>query len=212
MFNMIKELVLTPLNEVYLVGTTHSSSSEELDELKRIIVSYCPDVVLLEGNFDKATFASEEESIKGGNEMGYVSFVCKSLGISLFSNDPLNEETFNFVREKFGEVLARGYFELRDFEFNPSRFQDIKQLSFLINGTLGEEFDEDKSYRDYFNPLLSLNKFNEVTRKLNKFRDDFMLGKILVLMKPNKKLLVIKGENHIKENLEEMKKAIENAS
>jgi hypothetical protein len=207
---MIKELVLTSKNEIFFLGVAHSNSPEYLADLKEVIFSFHPDVVLLEGNFDKATFDSKEESIEKGSELGYVSFLCKSSGIPMFSNDPSNDETFNFVKKEFGEELSKGYFALRDLAFGPES-QDIKQSKFVIAKALGEEFSDIKDYKDYFNPLLNLNKFNKVTRRLNFFRDNYMLNEILALMKPYKKLLVIKGDHHIKENFGRMKRVLQDA-
>lgn len=179
---MIIKSVESSLNKVCIIGTEHSDSIEQVNKLKEIVSSFYPDIVLIEGNFSNASFNSEKEAVEKGGEMGYLVFLCNNKGITLSSNDPPDDEIFEFVKENYGEKTARRYFNLR----------------------------KDERYKDYFNPLLYVHNFNKITRELNKFRDKYMLDKIKEKVKIYKRIMVVKGEEHIKDNYEHIKEAVEN--
>ena len=179
---MIIKLVETGLNRISLIGTEHSDSAEQLRKLRRYIRDYKPDIVLVEGNFHNSDFENEEEAIEKGKEMGYIAFLCQNKGITLLSNDPPEKEMFGFVKKKYGEETAKRYFDLR----------------------------ENKSYADYFNPLLNIHNFNNITRELNISRDRYMLRQILGLMDKYNNIMVVKGKYHINNNFENIRYAIEN--
>jgi len=97
------------------------------------------------------------------------------------------------------------YFLLRDDSLWKNSREEILVLMKKI---LNEVFDELKDYSSYFNPKMSINLFNGITRELNKFRDDYMLEKLKELLGEYSKIFVIKGDYHLEINLSEIKDVI----
>jgi len=161
-------------------GASHTQNLVEISKLIEAIRNFNPSIILIEGGFEKATFKSEEQAIKTGGEMGAVSFFAKTKGIILLPNDPDRKDELEFMTEKFGKDFTNLYFSLR----------------------------ESKEHPDYFNPTLSINEFNTATRELNKFRDAFMINKIRLLIKENKKICVVKGSHHLLMNKDKIRKII----
>lgn len=208
-------------------GLSHTQETNKIFQLIEEIKNFKPDIILLEGGFDKAIFESENEAIKKGGEMAAISFFAKKEGITLIPNDPNQEDEIEFIEKKFGRDFAFLYFFLRnlsfynkfqimedslqelkditkwkDFDFS---LQNVKRIFFNI---MNEPFDESKDYSRYFNPTLSLNKLNSTTRKLNKFRDEFMIDKIKILINENKKICIAKGSYHLYKNKNTIKEII----
>lgn len=169
--------------ELTLIGVKHTSNKKYIKKLITSIKSKQPDLILIEGNFDKADFKTKEQALKF-NEMGYISYYSKKQNIKIKSNDPSNKKQHNYLKNKFGNEKTITYFRLRNNK-NP----EIK-----------------KEHQQYFNPLKDKSIFNQMTRDLNKYRDNYMLKILKKEMKNYKKIVVIKGEQHIKDNLNEMNK------
>ena len=83
--------------KLVLIGVSHSNDSEQINKIKREIEKFNPDVILIEGEFEKAKFSSESEAILHGWEMGFVSYFARKRNILLEPNDPSDEECIKFI-------------------------------------------------------------------------------------------------------------------
>ena len=202
---MVCKIIRFNLKEVFLFGSRHSSDQSQLNIICDLIDNFNPDIVLTEGNFNKGNFNSVEDAIKYGQEMGYVSFFCNKRNISMFSNDPPINKQILFVKNKYSDETGKLYFLLRDCSLWE---QDKEKILILMKKILNEDFDESKDYSDYFNPIMSINLFNEITRELNKFRDDYMIEKLKKLLKKYSKIFIIKGDYHLNTNFSKIKKTV----
>lgn len=201
---MILQEISSREKSVLLFGSSHSNDQAQLEKIKKTLQEFNPEIVLVEGNFDKANFENEEDSIKLGGEMGYTSFICKQRGIPIESNDPQTNDDRDFIQKKYGNDAKNIYFSLR--QLGPSTNEEDKQkIKLFLKKNLDEDFSEEKNYSDYFNPTLSINLFNEMTKELNKFRDEYMLKKIKESLKNCSKIFIIKGDYHLKTYINEIK-------
>lgn len=191
---------------VFLLGSDHSKNPEQLKLIKYYIEKFNPDVVLLEGNFDRATFDSVEDSIKYGADMGYASFLSKKKSIRVESNDPPFVEDKKFIENRYGSEMGELYFLLRDIP--GASDEGRERIKILLKQILNEDFDEKIDYLDYFDPTISKNLFNEITKELNVFRDEYMLSKISELLNECSKIFVIKGDYHLNSCFEEIRSVV----
>ena len=204
---MVCEEIIFRGKRVFLFGSRHSDNSGQLDLIKRSIEDFNPDIVLVEGNFDTATFNSAEDAIRYGREQGYASFISKERSIPLESNDPPHGNDRKFIEDKYDAETNELYFLLR--KFSPKTTNKEKErIKMLLKKILNENFDDSKNYSDYFNPALSINLFNRITKELNVFRDEFMLNKIGDLLKRYSKIFIIKGDYHLNVNLENIREIV----
>ncbi len=189
--------------KVLFFGSKHSSHKEELDLINKTLEKFNPEIILVEGDFDKPDFYNVEESIRRGQEMGFVAFFAKENKIQLESNDPSMKNQKKLITENYGEKIQELYFLLRD------TFQrDDKRIKELFEEVFSQGYEVGKDYFDFFNPTLSINKFNDITRKLNVFRDSYMFKRINELLKKYSRIFVIKGDYHIKNNLVKLEELI----
>lgn len=204
---MVCEIIRSKGKEVFLFGCRHSDDSEQLNLIRQSIKQFNPEIVLVEGNWDEATFNSVEDAIKFGREQGFTVFISKEKSISVESNDPPLEEDKKFVEDKYNSEISELYFLLR--QFSPMITQEEKErIKALLKKVLNEGFDDTKNFSDYFNPTFSTNLFDEITKKLNVFRDEFMIKKIDDLLKQYSKIFVIKGDYHLNSNLEKIREIV----
>lgn len=203
---MLYEKLCLAGKEIYLIGTEHTKNLKDLINLKERIQKIKPNLILVEGNFDKADFPSDEVAMSFG-EMAIITFFAKKNKISLKSNDPSNKSQENFVSKEFSENISRLYFLLRD-NLGSIKEDNEKEISILMSEVLRENFDKNKDYSDYFDPTKKLNLFNRVTRKLNNFRDDFMRQVIKESFNDYSRILVVKGKYHIFSELPKLRKEL----
>lgn len=206
---MINEEIKINGRSIFLVGSNHSDDYAQLELIRSSLEKFGPDIVLVEGNFNKASFDSIEESIKYGKEMGYISFICRDKNIPMESNDPPFEEDKQFVEQEYNIEIKDLYFTLRDFV--SKKIIENDRIKILFKKVLNEKFDISKNYFNYFNPTMSLNIFNQVTRKLNDFRDNYMICKISELLKKYSKIFIIKGDYHLITNFKKIKEIIDDS-
>jgi uncharacterized protein YfkK (UPF0435 family) len=211
--NFVEELIS---DNLIFFGTSHTQDLDVIHKLIEKIKKFSPNVILIEGGFEKATFDSEEMAIKRGGEMGAVSFFAKNSKITLLPNDPDSTEEINFLSQKFGKDFAFLYFYLRNSSFyknqkinldvlneikNTAKWENfdfsIQNIKNIFLNVINEPFIQDKDYSNYFNPTLSFNKLNLATRELNKFRDDFMISKLKSLIRNKDNICIVKGSYHL---------------
>jgi|TARA_B100001964_G_scaffold237965_1_gene302494 hypothetical protein len=184
--------------EVTLYGIQHSSSLNQIEFLRKELNFTCPQLVFVEGGFNLVTFDSEKDAI-GSGEMGFVSYYCKKNNIEIMSNDPSNKECYELISNKYGEKIAYLYFALRDYSTNSNHLKmNLEKVKTSYREIFGRTFRAHDEYIDYFDPTKNLNLFNEITRVLNKFRDNFMLMKLKEQLKHKNKIVIIKGDYHIR--------------
>lgn len=204
---MIYTEIASGEKKVFLLGSYHSDNREQLELIRRTIEEFNPDVVLVEGAFSEATFDSVEDSIKRGGEMGYASFISGKKSICVRSNDPLIMEAKKFLENKYGARCGELYFLLRGFSSGVGG-EDWERIRVLLGEVLNEDFHESKKYSEYFDPTISKNLFNKITRELNVFRDEYMLNEISRLLKKHSKIFVIKGDYHLESYFEKIRSVV----
>ena len=219
--------------EIIFFGSQHGRDISQILNIQEQIENLKPEIILIEGNYDKSIFSSKEEAISKGGELGFTSFLAKQKKIKLLSNDPSAKEDINFLSKKYGKGFSFLYFFLRNRDFYNQNLpmpknkieeitinnltkeseggnydftiENLKQIFLKI---FGRKFNPNKDYSDYFNPTLPNNKFTIATRELTEFRDKFMLELIKKLLGKYDKFFIIKGEHHLKKTKEEIKKLI----
>lgn len=215
--------------ELMIVESEHKIDSKIVFFLEKNIKEFKPDTILVEGNFDIANYKDANEAINFGGDMGFVTYLAKKNGIAVLSNDPPFEEDIDFLKKEYDKEFSFVYFFLRkkslmiemkeyishksdeEIIYNFSQYAKWNNFEFSsvqINKAYKRIFGtdmEEKAYSDYFNPTLDINVFNEATKKLNKFRDEYMIKILRNIFKIHKKVFLIKGSYHIKTNLEKIK-------
>jgi hypothetical protein len=198
---------------IIFFGSIHSKSNQQIEKIEKSLFKLNPEVILIEGNYNKADFNSKQESIEKGLEMGFVSFLAKEKQIKLESNDPPFSQDLAFVKEKYGEEVCFAYFFLRNKNFNIPKEHilkeikentswenfdySIKNLKKIIKEILNEEHKAKKDYSDYFDPTKKINLFNKISFELSDFRDEYMIKKIKETLKKHNKIFIIKGVYHL---------------
>ncbi len=203
-------------------GSSHAGEKFELNKIKNYIDKFKPDVVLVEGNFDKFDFENEEQAIDVGLEAGYASFIAKRNGIKVLSNDPPLEEDIDFIVKKYGKDLAFLYFVLRQINQTlnigrPIGGRDLKEnIGWFKSLTFWKDFDysekhfnevfkdnlenefQYKDYSSWFDPTRNNNILNEITKILNVHRDDFLIRRINELKEKFNRIFIVKGNFHLR--------------
>ena len=214
--------------KLLFIATAHALNEFEKEFIEDKVREFSPDLILLEGGFNIPTFSNENEAIKNGKEMGFISYLGRKLEIKLGPNDPTSFEKFYLLVEKYGFEFTFVFYNLMrwshngefDPNFNNDKFTQkllnkfhMKEFNFSIENfkkefkkIFLEEFDETKNYYDYFNPFLHLNIFNEAGRYEDIFRDGFMLIELEKHFSKHKKILIAKGNGHFGPNIEKIKK------
>lgn len=219
---------------ILFVGSTHDYVLEKIKSIKNLIESFNPEIILVEDSFDLMDFDNEEMAIQRGGEMGYVSFIAKKSGIVVESNDPRFNEDILFLEKKYSRDISFLYFFLRQRSFlinhgkTVGKNLDGEILQQIRKETSWNNYDYslervnnifniifldrliEKDYSDFFNPTLSINLFNEVTRELNKFRDNFMIGKLKKVLKKYNHIFIIKGSHHLISKEKEIRELLKN--
>ena len=219
---------------ILFVGSSHDYVLEKIKSIKNLIEGFNPEIILVEDSFDMINFNNEETAVKIGGEMGYVSFIAKKSRMAIESNDPRFNEDILFLEKKYSKDLSFLYFFLRQKSFlinhektigkdlNGEILQQIKKetswnnydyslknVNNIFNAIFLDRFIE-KDYSDFFNPTLSINLFNEVTRELNKFRDEFMISKLKKILKRYNRIFIIKGSHHLISKEKEISELLKN--
>lgn len=208
--------------KVLLLGSLHNSEIITLNKIKSILESFKPEIVLIEGSFESASFQNEEEAIILGGDTGYLAFLSNKLNIPLKSNDPSFKECILFLEKKYGKDFSFLYFFLREKNF----YAADELLSRLSYTTKWKNYDfslrnikeifkeifkdnlEDKDYSEWFNPTKKINIFNKATRELNKFRDEFMIISLKDSLKSYHRIFLMKGDYHLKKYYKKIRKII----
>ncbi len=218
---IIKNFELNSKKIVFL-GTIHSSDLEQINKIKKELINFSPEVILIEGGFENAVFSDEKEAIHKGWETGFVSYFAKEKKIDLIGNDPSEIDCINFIKLLYEKDITFLYFVLRNLSIW------IKQLSFtkkevidlaigdfkkfsewgdydysfenfknIFEKVLRENFDINKCYINWFNPNIKEKITNKISKRLNIFRDSFMIQQILNSLLDYDKICVIKGNSHL---------------
>ena len=212
--------------KIVFMGVQHSSKISQIKEIEKEIEKLKPNVILIEGGYEKAEFSNEKEAILKGGEMGFTSYFAKKNKIILLQNDPSDKECIKFIEKNYGKEFTFLYFTLRNFssllkkdlplsdeeklkitlkDFEKKsewKKYDYSFLNFkkIFSKKLNKIFVLGKKYSNYFNPNLNHSKTNKASKKLSEFRDEFMIKKANECLSKFKKIFVIKGESHISNN------------
>ena len=211
--NYLIKIFSNNIIKIVFFGSRHREDLEQINKIREIISDFNPEIVLIEGGFENADFSSEEEAIQNG-ESGFTCFLAKSKNIVVKGNDPSNSDQINFLMKSYDKNLIFAYFILRklsqtqdkklikkyidnfkhltnwkNFDYTP------KNLIINIKTILGKDITE--ITKDYFNPYLDISYFNEVTKELSEFRDNYMINLLKNLINSYKKIFIIKGKSHL---------------
>ena len=220
--------------KIVFFGAHHSKNKEQIEEIKRIISNFKPEIILIEDQFHQFTYPNEEAAIENGAEMGFACFFAKEKGIKVISNDPPRTEEYKYMENKYGREKVFIYYILRPLEQmkkqQPEIYKniivdliqnfkseanwedfDFSQKSFnkIFEKIFLCPYDSNKSFYDYFNPTLDLNLLNEMTRDLNMFRDDFMISILKEILKKFNRIFIIKGHHHLEKYKNKIKSILE---
>jgi predicted metallo-beta-lactamase superfamily hydrolase len=167
--------------KIIFFGSIHQKNGKQVNKIKEILTSFKPNIVLVEGGFENATFSSEEEAINNGGESGYASFLAKSRGIIVKGNDPSSLSQINFLLKEYNRDFIFAYFVIRDLVYS-ERFEMIDVfIEDFKNITKWEGFDYSSEglmensrkilskelkfiTKSYFDPTLEISLFNEATK------------------------------------------------
>jgi len=207
---------------IVFFGANHSNEPNQILSIKKEIDIFKPEVILLEGNYNLADYPSENEAILRGGSMGFASYLAKTKGINLLSNDPMEKEEIDFVLHGYGKEICFLYFFIRNFESITRRGKgELNELAevvisnFIKNSNwvnynyslknLEEIFKKifkktlvlNEDFRDYVNPTIKLSLLNQISEELSEFRDKFMLNLIKNLLNKYNRIFIIKGKSHL---------------
>lgn len=216
-------------------GSVHGSDLSQIKYILDEINLLNPEIILIEGGFEKATFPGEQESIEKAGELGFVSYLAKKRKILMIGGEPSEKECVSFVEKNYERDSAFFYFALKsinnffkiklkinftidekinmslnqfkqnsdwnDYDYSFAHFQNV------FRRFADEEFSPENDYADFFNILPDKSVSNEISKKLESFKDDFLLDKIKNAMQANNHIFVIKGKDclsRIKDSLDEI--------
>lgn len=200
---MTKITIEKAKKEVTLYGISHDSL-KQIKYLKKELISISPQLIFVEGNFNLVIFNNEKEAITCG-EMGFISYYCKKNNIKVMSNDPINKECYEMVSNKYDKKIAYLYFALRDYSTNHTHPRvNFEKLSNYYHEFFKKPIKAHRDYTNHFDPTKNLSLLNEITRVLNKFRDNFMLKELKKALKYKDKIVIVKGDYHIKSMAKEI--------
>lgn len=205
--------------EILFVGTAHNPNKEKIKKIKSQLENFSPDIILIEGGFENGKYLDEEDSIKKGWEMGFVSFYANEKNIILKGNDPDKESCVKFIKELYGKDLTFLYFVLRNLrpflladygEISRKEKEEItirgfKKLSRWDNYSyssenfckmfkkyLEDQFDLKENYLEDHKEVLG-----DISKKLDIYRDSFMIHRVLKCLLKYNKIFIIKGGSHL---------------
>jgi hypothetical protein len=212
--------------ELVFFGTNHSNKNNfQINQLKKELFEFKSEIILIEGGFEKSVFKNESEAISYGGELGFTSYYAKNNNILIEGNDPPEVESIEFLSAMYDRDFSFFYFVLRNFNCfikRPTKESSEEIMDKIITGFKHEsewedydfsldnfknifknifnyEFDFSKNYGSYFSSLENKKETNKATRKLNKFRDIYMIKKILEFILIYNKIFVVKGGIHLQE-------------
>lgn len=219
---MISQKFVLKDKEIVFLGSSHGKEKEKIDFFRNNLVEFEPDLILIEGGFENATFNTELEAIEKGWELGFVSFFAKLNKIELRANDPQNFDSINFLEKKYSKDTAFVYFILRNLSMslkqdtalsNKEKIKNIlmnfkrdskwnnfdfswKNFLALFEEIFNSSYDVKKEYLNLFNPAIEISSFNPIAKELSFFRDNFLRDKLKTYLKQYNRILIVKGEGH----------------
>jgi hypothetical protein len=210
--------------EIVFFGTSYSSNNIiQINKLRKELFEFNPDILLVEGGFEKSKFKNEKEAILYGEELGFASHYAKENNILLEGNDPLEVECIEFLKSMYNKDFSFLYFVLRNLNFFLKNKVDIPKqdkakmvieqfkresewgdydFSFenfekIFEKHFGIKFNYLMDYDDYFSSLSNEKETNNATRKLNKFRNIYTMRKIMESVLTFNKIFIVKGCPHL---------------
>jgi len=214
---------------IVFFGSQHSKREDQVTEIEKEINQLNPEIILIEGHYDQATYKLREESLSKGGEMGFTSYLAKKNKIKLLSNDPPDEDSILFITKKYGKNICFLYFFIKNLdsytrnkkeklkewsEYTISEFikksnwsnydYSIKNLNKIFRSLTGKNLDINQDFYKYLNPHLSISVFNEISRDLSNFRDSFMMSLLKKVLIKYDKIFIIKGKSHLEKQRDDI--------
>ena len=202
---------------IVFFGGIHTLDLVQQNLIRREIEKLNPQIILVEDEFYKVNYNSEEEAIRDV-ELGYVVYLAKKRDIPVISNDPSHEEQALFLSKLRDLNYAFVYFILRSLAFS-NKFKDqsfhqvFKRLSSSIllqsgqkdrnydfqnfkedfKGIFQEDFNPNNDYKPYF----FRGDFKIISERLDEFRDDYMIDLLKESLKKYDRIFITKGRGHL---------------
>lgn len=204
-------------------GSEHSLDDVHINFLREKLKEFKPDLILIEGGYEKANFDSEKEALEKGLEMGFVNFYAKKNKILLEGNDPNYSKTISFLESFYDKrhifllfVLLFSLFKPRNCEekkiitYMEDAINNFKSISnwenfdysfdnfkLIFSEILKEKFEIKEDHTKWINPELEMSILNIISRKEDLYRDSYMINKIMEEFKEHDRIFVIKGTHHL---------------
>lgn len=218
-------------------GSKHSNDKTDpmFKEIEKYFYNIKPQMVLVEGDFDKYDFTNVDEAILKG-ESAFVTYLAKKNGIPVESVEPSMKKQFDFLLKKYDKnkvllmyILRQIYQYQNQQKNNPMNFQQT--IGEYVNSMVGQGFplnsDEAKMdnilnlLKSYLNQNINNDNwtsidvysiYNNNGTELNmiyndvlNMRNEFLLSEIEENLKNNNRVFIIMGGNHVKEEKENIK-------
>jgi hypothetical protein len=206
-------------------GARHSNDSndQQFSEIEYLWNQFKPDIAFNEGG-DPPVEKTREEAISKAGEPGLVRFLSARDKIPVRSLDPDRSELVTVLRKRYSAEQIKLFYLLgqmteyqRIIGGDESRDEHIQKTINILNSVPGldvqpksmseiesvfaRSYPGQGSYRDarpsWFDPNLTGNVFNAISRDNNDFRDRYMLNLIVRTVDEKKRVFAVVGASHV---------------
>ncbi|MDY3351387.1 hypothetical protein PG357_05235 [Riemerella anatipestifer] len=203
-------------------GSNHTNDfyNPQIKQIKEIIQSYQPTVILYEGD-GIATENNQKETVESFFEMGLAKYLADSLSIKSINIEPNTEKKYKYLKRKYKTediLIATLGLQITMMQYNNENFESLfptmisdlekeglklskkqKSLSYfykLYQKKLGksfsyENFDSREIQSKYNNTI-----FNKINQDANLFRDQHIIALTKELLDKKEKVFLLVGGWH----------------
>lgn len=113
-------------------GSRHCNDKEDpiFKDIEKHLYEVNPEIVLVEGNFDKNLYIDKESAIKMG-EIAFTSYLAQRNNILLKNVEPSLQEQFNYLLEKYEKEKVLAMYTLRQL-YQYQNQQDKNPIDFEV--------------------------------------------------------------------------------
>ncbi|MFT4311830.1 MAG: class I SAM-dependent DNA methyltransferase [Candidatus Woesearchaeota archaeon] len=204
--------------EILYIGTKHTfnPNNKNLTYFKNLILQYKPDCILLEGDVRNQIYKTKKEAVKKAAEMGYIKYIADKSEIRTESLEmPFEqqleelakshtlENIFLFVTVRaapFGiKFIEQEISELKKYSLFRTFKISYKYFKQRYKESFGKSFSPkaNKGLYDLTSPTKYISMLNEISRKNNYIRDQYMILKVQKELKTANRLMVFVGASHV---------------
>jgi hypothetical protein len=214
---------------VFFFGSAHSNDilNPMFNDIESHFLEFCPELVLIEGGYDRVDFDSKEKAIENG-EMAFVSYLSSKHKIKKLNVEPSDKYIDSILLTKYSrEEIFTMYILRQTFQYiNISKYSDIdfEALIMVYANIINNRLDNKDANQLTFQEVLSIvenvsgisiadyrkkevqirryifrggNIINTIHSEVVQIRDHFAIDTIINSLYQYDKVFVIMGNQHL---------------